>query len=423
MKKNNIIIAIIGIAIVFIFAIVGYFQYKAKAFMIIYTPENSYAQKYAKQHFFETYITTSTEIIQQKLSLQLEGFSYNINDDKKEITITKYNGISEKLVIPEYIKDYKVTKIDKDFLKDNTNVKSIVISKFISSLGEKELKDIEINCYSSDYCNKIKKNEDLNVVIMSDSVITNFDNSATNFSYEYKGDGVELINYYGNEEMTIVPTKINGYPVTIISFDKGPILKIFIPNTVNNISENFSSTLFNRIFISMIAALGISLLLFLINVITNSNKSLEDASKNTILYIVSVLFLLTIGILSLRIKDYFVGYKDFVFKSTIIVVVYIVLCILLKVAKKGSKNFEQKAKQNKEFINEVLLLLENNEDLRANNVKELIKYSDPISIKKTFEIESKIKNILKQESIGKEDYKTTEKLIKERNLIIKQEKM
>lgn len=414
--KKNLVVALTGVVIAVIMIILSYFHFKTNVFMVIYTPKDSYAYKYSKTHFLENSIVTSKEL--EKYTKNIEEFSYkNVSGG---LVLTKYDGVSERLVIPKMIDGEKVVSLDKQFLSSNTNVKTIVISDNITNLDVEHVKNIKIECYPGTYCNKLASNKNLNVTVLNNSDYVDFYNSETAFSYELNNGKIELVDYKGNDEVAIVPATINGYEVTKLSFDSKSIIGIFIPDTVKTISGNFTSSFLNRTFIVVVSMIILSLIVYICMVSTTKNKNLNSITKNTALYTVSILYLIIIGIFIATIDNYVIGYKLFLMESIIATFIYIVIAILLKKEVKTSEKYEKGIVNKTSFINDALDLLRDVDFDNKYDLRDLIRYSDPMSNEQVKAIEQDVLRLIK--NISEENANEIKKLMRKRNNMIKRSK-
>ena len=96
---------------------------------------------------------------------------------------------------------------------------------------------------------------------------------------------------------------------------------------------------------------------------------------------------------------------------------YIFLSLVLKIYKKQNIGYEEKISTSGSFIKECLIILEKIDKDNKYNLKDKLKYSDPISINDVEEIENEIKSCLNK--LNEDSAKKIEDLIKERNTIIK----
>ena len=242
------------------------------------------------------------------------------------------------------------------------------------------------------------------------------------FTYNIiNGNEIELTNYLGNDEIILIPETINGYKVTSITFDGEGITSIFIPNTVNSISGNITSKLFNKCFLISIIIVIISLIIYCISIMLS--KMFERIDK---VYVcsVSIIYLIVINyIIYLIRKNPFESIKYLIY-SIIASIIYLLINYTLGVIIKNNKRFDESIKSKTNFIEEVNLLLEDYDFDELKEITDMIKYSDPVSIDKVTEIEQNIKNEIKD--ITKDNLKDKiskiKKLIVKRNTIIKNNK-
>lgn len=410
MKKNNLIFGLIGLVIYIAIIISSYYVFNTNIPITLYS-NNDYVSKYAKKHMLNHYSISESEL--NDYILNIEEFEYKKVDNN--ISLTKYNGISSNLIIPKSIDGMKVTTIENS-LFENTNVKEITISSNITKINATDL-NVVIYCYDNDYCNELKDNN-YNVSIMNDSEVVNFNNTTNMFGYNLNNNKIELKNYLGNDSIVIIPTRINGYEVTKISFDSTIITNIYIPNTVESISNGFLSAFLFKYFLTIFVCMTIAFVSYLVIVFTNKNRNLNDSSKNTIIYIVSILYLLILSYLAIKLASFDLLNKVFILCFILITLFYILISILLKIEKSNSNKYEEKVKTS--FVQNALNLLSKNDSNNEYGLNELIKYSDPVSINEVESIENKIMELLN--SLNNDNAILIRNLINERNNIIKNNK-
>lgn len=416
MKKT--LLGLVGIAITLVSIIIAFMFYKTINNIIIYSSVDSYAKKYANNNLLR-YVEVS-DSDKSLYDYDLETFDYNIID--KGIEITNYSGISKRLVIPSYIDGKKVISISKNAISSNEYVKSIVISKNIEKMDIESLNNITIECFNGKYCNELKKNDKLNVIVLNDSDIVNFNNSYVDFTYNIS-DEVTITNYVGSDNTLVIPSHINGYPVTKLSFDAIYLEAIYIPNTVTSISGNFISKLANTFLVTTIISSIVALTIYLIMLFTNKGNNIKESFYNVPLVIVSIIYLLLIAYVThlMRINPFF--FYRYVVLMITITLIYIILGIVLKIIKVENKKYDEKMSNVGSFNKEVINLLDDS-DLDFKDIIEEIKYSDPQSTEMTKEIENTIIDLIEktsQENL-EESKKEISKLIKKRNRIIKDNK-
>lgn len=404
MKKNGIVI-LLGMIISIIVIVFSILHYKANFDITIYTKKDSYAKEYAEKHSLKVELLSN---IEEYFNEKYETFAYNVEND--EIVITKYEGKSERLIIPKEIGGKKVVKVLENSLPNS--VKTIVIS---SNILELELsQNVNIECYRGSYCEKLKEEKDGQVTILDDSVYTNFYNQNTVFDYEEENGEIELIRYTGSQDKIIIPEQINGYPVTTISFQVDDNASIYIPNTISKISSNFLSMNIHKVHISVMIVILISLLLVILCNIKNDNQTLEKTTRYVIINIISIVYLCIMGIFSLLITDYEKGINLLFIELLISSMIYVFIIMLLKISNKKIEKLEEKNKEVTTFIKQAKLLVLEIED---KDVKDAISFMDPVSSLKSKEIEDKIIDMLKNYNVSDKDELLL--LIKKRNNIIK----
>lgn len=414
-SKSNKIIIVFGVLFSIVILIASYIHYQGSINMLILTSKNSYAEKYARKHFLEVENVSTSE--QDKYALALEEFEYQ--EKNGNLIITEYKGKSSRLIIPTTINGKRVVEISPDIL-ENKDIKTLVISKNINNLDKGKFKDINIECFKNSYCEELKETEGLTVKILNDSEFINFNNINKLFAYELKNNEIELIRYDGNSNIAIIPSKINGYSVTKISFDSKNIIGIYIPESIKSIGNNFISTYLYRTYIIVTITTFTALCIFIIIELLNRSKNIEEKSNNTIVSIISIIYLFVIGYFTYTLDNVYIGYKLYFIRTLITTFVYIFISITLLKALKISSTYQNKIKSKETFINEMLLLLEDVDESDKYNLKELIRFSDPMSTKEVEELEVKIKELVKNINSG--NVHEIEKLIKKRNIMIKQNK-
>lgn len=415
MNKKKLILSI-GLIISIFSLVFTFIYYKSNNRLVIYTTENSYAYTYAKKNMIHTYNVSDSHY--KYFHRVWEDFKYN--EEKDGLIITKYEGVSEQLIIPTEYNNKKIIKIEKDAIP--SNVKSIFLPKTVKSIEEKDFSNIEILCYRGNFCESLKVNNDLNVKILDDVDRYIFYEEPLEFTYNViKNNEIELTNYLGNDENIIIPETINGYKVTSMTFDGEGITSIFIPETVKNISGNITSELFNKsLFISTIIII-FSLITYCISILLT--KTFEIIDK-VYIYTCSIIYLIVINYLVLVMRTNPFENIKYLIYSILLTIIYLILNYLLSITIKNNKKFDNEIKQKNTFIKEMQLLLKDYEFDEIEDINAIIKYSDPVSTDEVSEIEEEIKKEIKnitKENVN-EKCKILKKLLKKRNAILKDNK-
>lgn len=420
MKKGNFITSI-GFIVFFVIVVssLSIILYVKKDLTIV-TNKNSYSEEYAKKENIDVKVLSDNEKIND---VNIEYFSYNYVNGG--IEITDYNGISETLTIPYSINNSSVVSIAKDALKKDTNLKKIVISYNLKELNEDDFKDIEIECYDYDYCRSLKENENLNVKILYDSDYRDFNYKRLEYDYNYVNNKIEITGYNGFAKNIIIPTTINGYEVNKINMTLHNVDSMYLPNTVNDIKLKFTNNPYDMIFYFCLISDTIALIIVLIFNNLVKNKTNEDYFNNVPLKLWSVSYISFIFIYTFLTKLNNYDFKNSLIVILIITFIYIIISLSLVFSKKQIKDYDKKIKNIDDFIKNSLLSLD---DIKEENeiiseIKDILKYSDPVSNVQTKEIEKEILDLISNGQ--KEDleyWNNVKKLILKRNNICKNSK-
>ena len=394
MKK--IVISFIGF-IVFIGSVLLINYNTPNIDLKIYATKDSFANNYANKYHLEFEEVAESE--KNNYFISLENFEYKQVDGG--IELNKYLGISNYLIIPNKIDGQNVISINKK-LYENKNIKTIVLPSSITNIDDTTLK---IECVNSKYCESLVN--DNKATMLNDSNEIDFNNYNNIVEYNIIDNKAEVVKSFNIDGATIIPKTINGYEVNKINIDTENIKKVYIPDSVSIINmKNVSNS-----FIYTIIGLVIAYVLYLITVLNVSTKDLNNMTKNTIIYIISIIYILFVGYLSINYNSSY--YIVLIISS----LCYIFLSLVLKIYKKQNIGYEEKISNSGSFIKECLIILEKTDRDNKYNLKDKLKYSDPISINEVEEIENEIKSCLN--NLNEDSVKKIEDLIKERNTIIK----
>ena len=411
MKKQNLIVICIGMIITIASFIMSFMFYKSLNNLVIYARKDSYAYSYAKTNLIRRIEISDSD--QDKFTLKLEDFDYNIVN--KEIEIVGYEGISKELVIPSYIDGYRVTTIKKGAIPKT--VKTLILSPNMKKITASDFTKTSIKCYKNDFCKDLKKKDKLDVSYISDSDNYYFINANKEFTYNIERGKLTITNYIGEDNLVIIPETINGYEVNSLKFDGTGIVGMYIPNTVKSISGDITSSLVNKYFVTTSTIVIISFAVFALCNIFIRNDKLVDLVYRMPKYIASIIYLLVISYFmhSMRVNP--IDYNKYIIASIIATLIYILLAIVFTLVHKSNKEFDKKVKQSGSFIREACGLIEDLNKEDYDDIKELLKYSDPVSIEEVKDIEKDIIKNIKEDN--KEELKV---LINKRNRIIKENK-
>ena len=181
--------------------------------------------------------------------LAYEGSDFTYDIRKNSATISQYNGLSNAVIIPDYIKlgddKYSVTSILDGAFEDNKSIYSVTIPKSVSSISTNAFKgcvklievvnlsDLEINNTSNDngyvgyYAKQIINNNDLlsKIIVEGD------------YTY-YIDDEKYLLAYSGSETNLILPQDDEKYILYNYAFSGLNIVSVDTNSSVKEIYNN-----------------------------------------------------------------------------------------------------------------------------------------------------------------------------------------
>lgn len=382
---------------------------------------NDYVLEYAKKNGIDYEKIADSQ--KDKYTKNIESFSYNKVNDTLEIT--EYKGISETLVIPYEYDGVKVTSISDSFKNDK--VKNIYISDNINYLPVENFKNITINCYKGKYCEELKNNNELNVNILNDSDVVDFNYVEFPFEYNVKNDKIEIVKYTGNDSNIIIPTTVNGMEVTSVSFDGGHNKEVYLPDTINKISDNFITPWNYNNYINCVISAIVTFILATIVILIVKDRTPEEIAVSTPIYVLTFIFL---GI------TFYTNYNNnhsYAFGSVIQTytifsnLMYLIAVVTIMFTNKRNKKLDTSIKNKTKFIDEMIFKINNISKLNSeykNKLIDKLKYSDPVSNEIVKDIEDNINMLISKlnDKGSNEEIDNIIKLIENRNDIIKRNK-
>lgn len=382
---------------------------------------NDYVLEYAKKNGIDYEKIADSE--KDKYTKNIESFSYNKVNDTLEIT--EYKGISETLVIPYEYDGVKVTSISDSFKNDK--VKNIYISDNIAYLPVENFKNITINCYRGKYCEELKNNNELNVNILNDSEVVDFNYIEFPFEYNVKDGNVELTHYKGSGGALIIPETVNGMKVTSVSFDCSYNKEVYLPDTINKISDNFITPWNHNNYINCVISAIVAFVLTTIVILIVKDRTPEEIAVSTPIYVWTLVFL---GI------TFYANYNSnhsYSFGSSIQTyaifsnLMYLIVVVTIMFTNKRNKKLDTSIKNKTKFIDEMIFKINNISKLNSEYKSKLIdklKYSDPVSNEMVKGIEDNISSLISKlnDKSSIEEIDNIIKLIENRNDIIKRNK-
>ena len=423
MKKS--INYIVGIAL-FLLTILTLFvlAYQEKD-LVIYGEKDSYAAEYAKKNNIEFKTIADSE--KKYYSEKIENYKYNLYGNMG-IEIAEYVGKSKELVIPAVIDDNVVVSLGDDLFK-GTDVEKVYLPYTLTNVNPDSLKNLDVYCYNTDICKDLDENKELNVTILKDSEYY-FYFTDTDFEYNV-GEEIEIVKYKGTDKDLYVPESIDGYKVTSLVLEiNDEIENIYIPSNVEKIDLKFTNSTYDTTFFVIIGFDVLAIILFIISNLLTSHKNLTEEFNNTPRTIINYLYLLVVYGYSILAYYNYYETKEIIITLTVVSVIYVVLALALGQAKKKIENYDKKIAKADSYIKETLELVEDLDfeeygkevSKLVDEVKELVKYSDPVSSDITKDIEKEIQEKIKNAKNSEDDWKKIKKLIEKRNRLIKDNK-
>ena len=419
MKKKIIFIAIsFVITLALIFSLTNEKYYGD---IKIKFSNNDYVLEYAKKNGIDYEKIADSE--KDKYTKNIESFSYNKVNDTLEIT--EYKGLSETLVIPYEYDGVKVTSISDSFKNDK--VKNIYISDNINYLPVENFKNITINCYRGKYCEELKNNNELNVNILNDSEVVDFNYIEFPFEYNVKDGNIELTHYKGSGGVLIIPETVNGMKVTSVSFDCSHNKEVYLPDTINNISDNFITPWNHNNYINCVISAIVAFVLTTIVILIVKDRTPEEIAVSTPIYIGTFMYLGIMFYINYTSNHEYSSGNGISLISIESGLIYFTAVVTIMFINKRNKKLDTNTKNKTKFIDEMIFKINNISKLNSeykNKLIDKLKYSDPVSNEMVKGIEDNINMLISKlnDKSSNEEIDNIIKLIENRNDIIKRNK-
>ncbi len=376
---------------------------------------NQNAQNYAEKNDFNYQNISDSELNELKSN---DNFTYNIKNN--QIEVTGYKGSEKQIIIPETIENLPVTTISMSLDKAPSEIyiPSSVIT--INQIIDENIKSInnssiKLTSHNNQNAQNYAEKNNFNYQNISDSELNEL-KSNDNFTYNIKNNQIEVTGYKGSEKQIIIPETIEKLPVTTISMnlDKMPS-EIYIPSSVITINQIIDENINNNFYLAIIIELVALIITLLIILILNKKKNQDKTVYITFLYILSIIYLLTVNMYA------YLNINNLLTITIVTTIIYFILFLPLYFVKNRLKEYDKKVNNIQNFIEEALNIAKkiNNQDLI-----EALKFSDPVSSEFTKESEKIILEKLNETVKTKDDESINEiiNLIIERNNICKKTK-
>ena len=376
---------------------------------------NQNAQNYAEKNDFNYQNISDSELNELKSN---DNFTYNIKNN--QIEVTGYKGSEKQIIIPETIENLPVTTISMSLDKAPSEIyiPSSVIT--INQIIDENIKSInnssiKLTSHNNQNVQNYAEKNNFNYQNISDSELNEL-KSNDNFTYNIKNNQIEVTGYKGSEKQIIIPETIENLPVTTISMslDKMPS-EIYIPSSVITINQIIDENINNNFYLAIIIELVALIITLLIILILNKKKNQDKTVYITFLYILSIIYLLTVNMYA------YLNINNLLTITIVTTIIYFILFLPLYFVKNRLKEYDKKVNNIQTFTEEALNIAKkiNNQDLI-----EALKFSDPVSSEFTKESEKIILEKLNETVKTKDDESINEiiNLIIERNNICKKTK-
>ena len=433
-KKQVVGLNIFVILVAIAYALIMIIGNVSVAKSSVATISGSYGEQYAIENHLNQVVLADSE--QVYFDQRYELFDYNVNDGK--ITLENYSGKSSDLVIPKSIGGVKITALGENFISSLDTVKNVYLPLNVREiLGEVDT-NITIHCPENATLIADYEETDWNIEVVYDSDFINFELGDIPFQYNLNEANAEITRYDGNEELVVIPSYINGYPVTTVSMDfLGTAEVIVIPETVTNITGSSVQVLYSPVFM---IELIFTIFAFVVAIIT-VNVLLPRSRKNTEEYLltgnqmVAVILYVVVQTIFGIAATYFLMISAFIalIISLIIIGGFVAILMLGGAGRKHVKKLEAHVAEKTSGMKAIKDSSRNmaseirNPELRkqVQRLVDEIRFSDAVSRADLNDIESEIEDAIqelkKSISAGDEDaiknnVECTMQLVKERNI-------
>lgn len=341
MKVSRLKYNVITVIIFVIFAGVLIFTNVTNTSIPVVIVPGSYAESFAKDKGLK--VGSLPDSVSNYFDQRYETFDYNNNDSG--ISVEKYSGKSSELVIPAGIDGKLVTEIGNNFFNTLKGVSKVYVPITVTKLPDEVNKNIVIECDADALFAKDEESE-WNIQTQYDSDYVDLFLGDCPFMYNEGPSGVDITGYLGTDNYLIIPSYINGSPVTTISMDmEGDFGLVVIPATVTNITGRVASSHMGIGFVLTLLAAIIAFVIIIIytNVVLPKFRSAESYARA--LPGVAVAYIYLIIQLVLGICTTYIGIPSpvvFFFASVILIAGVIIFLSIAAGGSKHSKHIQEK---------------------------------------------------------------------------------
>ncbi len=402
MKKKALIVSIVIVFVAAIYAgilILGNVGFARASVAVV---KGSYGEQYANDNNLNT--ANLSDSNRDYFDIRYEDFDYDIGNDGS-LNLLAYKGVSNKLVVPESIDGRTVKVISDRFFDSLKGVTDLYVPSSVKSIDGNARTNIVIHCDKDDAILKKLTDAGWNVQEEHDSEYVDYSLGNNPFSFDSNESFITITGYNGDKSLMVIPSHINGVPVTTVSMDLlGAANVIVIPETVNSITGTSSKIIYSPLFAIELAfsILAFVLALITINVIIprfkNDAKEVVLSSGQIVLTFIYVVLQCVFSIIVLKYD--IVSPLVTIIISSLILVLYIILILVSGMGRKSAIKVEERVAEktaSMKDIKEMAKGLSNGVDddelkKKIKRLEEDIRYSDPVSRTDLEDLEVQIKN-------------------------------
>ncbi len=433
--------ALYNIIVILLFAVFCGFLVLGNVFRVsvpVVTVPGSYAEQYAEKNHLNQ--VSAPDTLAAGTELRYETFSFNASGNS--VSLEKYNGIGEEIVIPQKIAGKTVVAIGEHFFSDSASVKTVFLPNTVTEIQAEPVSGVTLTVNAGSALEEGLENAGWNVSTYNDSDAPIFTLGDIPFEYNETAAEIELAAYTGKERSVLIPAYIDGKPVTAVAFNMISYDLVAFPATVQSITGETSVTLYTRAFaveliFTILAFLSV---LIVLNVKIPKLRRNEEYVLTGPQIVLSFLFLIAqITFALLVIYKGIVSWSMALLISAILLALYFILLLMAGTGRRHAVAVTQNTAVRTSFMDDLKLSVVNLEDgiqdrdlkKQVTRVLEEIRFSDPTSNDASGSIEQELKaavgELKSAITSGKTDMirkscETTMQLILRRNEICKRNK-
>lgn len=399
MRVSRIKYNVITLLILVVFAGVLIFTNVTNTSIPVVTVPGSYAESFANKKGLQ--VGSLPDSINNYFDQRYEIFDYNNNNSG--VTIENYSGKSSELVIPVKIDGKLVTEIGERFFSTLNGVAKVYVPVTVTKLPEEINKNIVIEC-DADALFAKDSSADWNIQTQYDSEYINLFLGDCPFVYNESPSGIDITGYLGFDRCLVIPSYINGIPVTTVSMDlEGDFDLVVLPANITSITGRVSASHMGIGFVITLLASIVAFIIIIIytNIVLPQFRTAESYSRAVPGVAVAYLYLIIQLVLGICTTYLGIPSPVFLFFASIILIIGTI--VFLSIAASGSKHskkIEEKTEAKISWMKNLRVSCANLaydvKDIEAKKVVERfveeIRYSSTASAPELVEDEAKLED-------------------------------